>query len=105
MSTVIQQLRSRWMVRVIVWVMGAVLLVGGVAPGQREPLQPAIGQSPVGAEQSMGHLPHGLHPTPSPTPAPTPAPITPFPLSLEDQISVLQAHSRFFYEGNHALGE
>jgi peptidoglycan-N-acetylglucosamine deacetylase len=105
MSIVIQQLRSRWMVRVIVWVMGAVLLVGGVAPGQREPLQPAISQSPVGAEQSMGHLPHGLHRAPSPTPAPTPAPITPFPLSLEDQISVLQAHGRFFYEGNHALGE
>jgi peptidoglycan/xylan/chitin deacetylase (PgdA/CDA1 family) len=29
----------------------------------------------------------------------------PFPTSLEDQINVLQAHGRFFYQGNSALPE
>jgi peptidoglycan-N-acetylglucosamine deacetylase len=101
MSTIIQQFRFRWMVRAIVLVMGVILLVGC----QREPVPPAIQQSPAVPLPVRVQLPHRLNLAPSPTPSPSPAPITPFPFSLEDQISALQVHDRFFYGGNADLAE
>jgi hypothetical protein len=57
MSTVIQPLRSRRIVRVIVWVMGALLLVGCVYPGQQGLQLPSVHRSPVIQSQGTGHLP------------------------------------------------
>src|SRR5207248_1247283 len=97
--------------RNLILVMGVVLLVGC----QRQPTQSGV-QQPVSqqstSQQSLVaslpvivHLPHHLNPTPFPTPLPTPIPVSPFPLSLDDQISALQVHDRFFYGGNPALPE
>jgi peptidoglycan/xylan/chitin deacetylase (PgdA/CDA1 family) len=105
MGTGLQQFRSHRVIRVIVWMMGAILLVGCGKPGQQTPLQTSVQQSPVVQSQHVGDLPYWLHGMPTPTPSPTLTPITPFPTSLEDQINVLQAHSRFFYQGNSALPE
>jgi peptidoglycan-N-acetylglucosamine deacetylase len=107
MIPLIHQSRFHWMSRAIVWMMVAVLLVGC----RREPLPPTVGssagqQSPVASLPVIVHLPHQLNLTASPTPPPTPSlPINPFPPSLEDQISALEVHDRFFYGGNAALPE
>lgn len=112
MSTITQQHRSRWMVRTLVLVMTVVLLVGC----QRQPAQPmaqqpenqhsasqrpTTQQSAVTSLPIIVHLPHHL----DHTLLSTPIPVSPFPLSLEDQISALQVHDRFFYGGNPAIPE
>jgi peptidoglycan-N-acetylglucosamine deacetylase len=112
MSTITQQHRFRWMVRALVLVMAVVLLVGC----QRQPAQqmaqqpenqqsasqrPTTQQSAVASLPIIVHLPHHLdHALLS-----TPIPVSPFPLALEDQISTLQGHDRFFYGGNPAIPE
>src|SRR5947199_5842306 len=112
MTIITQQHRSRCMVRTLVLVMAVVLLVGC----QRQPAQPmaqqpknqrsvgqqsATQQSAVASLPIIVHLPHHL----DHTLLPTPIPVSPFPLALEDQISTLQGHDRFFYGGNPAIPE
>ncbi len=43
--------------------------------------------------------------TPTMTPQPTPRPISPFPSYVQQQVTVLEAHDRFFYHGNTSLPE
>jgi peptidoglycan-N-acetylglucosamine deacetylase len=98
MSPVVQPPRSRWIARVILLVMAVCLPVGCSE-------QPLVQPSLVVASPVIRQVPSQLTSTPSPTPSPTPTPITPFPLSLEDEISALQVRDRFFYGGDPALAE
>jgi peptidoglycan-N-acetylglucosamine deacetylase len=43
--------------------------------------------------------------SPTPTPTPQPQPVNPFPNTLAAEIATLQAHDRFFYNGNTTLPE
>jgi peptidoglycan-N-acetylglucosamine deacetylase len=112
MSTITWQHRSRCMVRTLVLVMAVVLLVGcqrqlAQPMAQQPENQQSAGQQPTTQQSAAAslpiivHLPHHL----DHTLLPTPIPVSPFPLSLEDQISTLQVHDRFFYDGNPAIPE
>lgn len=104
MKTVNQQPKLLRSIPTNLWIMGVVLLlVSCVHPGVQGPMPPAVHQSAVVERLNTGQLPHRVRR--AATLSPTPAPITPFPVTLDDQITALQAHDRFFYNGNPALPE
>lgn len=93
------------------WLLGSLALV--LAIGWTTTKQDIASLLPLGrpvpqAKQHMQAHSIGLAeatPTPTMTPQATPHPITPFPLSVQQQVAVLEAHDRFFYHGNASLPE
>lgn len=95
------------------WLLGSLTLIfvigGTTAKQDIATLLPFGGPAPQAKLHKQAHSIGSVEDVPSPavtvTPQPTPHPITPFPLYLQQQEAVLQAHDRFFYHGNTSLSE
>ncbi|HEX7736562.1 MAG TPA: polysaccharide deacetylase family protein [Ktedonobacteraceae bacterium] len=88
---------------VVVLLTTSVLALRGQQPQQQTRRQTSA--TPSRRSTSAGKNPTAVVPTAVPTSAPQAQPVQPFPSTLAAQISTLEAHDRFFYNGNINLPE
>ncbi len=94
---------------IICCLIAAFFLTGSLDPLSQDHPLPAGGHRIARARQSNPDLTNHLSPTPTQKPPQLlpqpPAPISPFPTTLDEQVALLQAKDRLFFNGNANLPE